>query len=589
MERTKWKDGAFCTESGSRYLPLGMFGCYFRTEYVGEELTADSQHGNSLIEFQHATRGVWQKFFRFLAEEDGCTMIRMFPRGDSGGSAWEGLDIGGRVNRPLLDKIKAYLREAEAYGIRLQLCLFTEPECSFYCQPYTRTYWGARLWTKEETAAASPSQKRFLEHPDDILSYEEFFSDPDARECCRLFLDELIPELSDFPALFAVELFNESGWASPHADPMNTFRWEITPVYLDWHRDMTEHIRRLAPDLPVCVSNPGVGLLGHDPVHWAREIGPDFFSLHIYPDICGSRPGMDYAAIADMTVQAVSAAVPVMTGEWEAIPLRRSNALPKEKKEELLTLLSRDMAWMTLLSGAPGCVSWLARGYGQYHAVREVFAALGNRPLVPDPPLFVDWSEEQAWMESLWKSGEPECRYPSWKWCPDASATDGRHRFCVKGESPAYGKLLDAEQWSLETGVPFRFVLGENADGVRTVKLSELTKEDFLGFAPALLPIGGYRQKVLRADGGRTVLIYLQNCRPYSHLTDDGRGGRAEQFSLRDRLPVPVCIAGLDPSSRVRLYDLDTRKFSELDPAAETGLGVTDHDFVLICEKDGDL
>ena len=49
MERTKWKDGAFYTESGSRYLPLGMFGCYFRTEYVGEELTADSQHGNSLI------------------------------------------------------------------------------------------------------------------------------------------------------------------------------------------------------------------------------------------------------------------------------------------------------------------------------------------------------------------------------------------------------------------------------------------------------------------------------------------------------------------------------------------------------------
>ena len=116
-----------------------------------------------------------------------------------------------------------------------------------------------------------------------------------------------------------------------------------------------------------------------------------------------------------------------------------------------------------------------------------------------------------------------------------------------------------------------------------------IVKEDFLGFAPALRPIGGYRQKVLRADGGRTVLIYLQNCRPYSHLTDDGRGGKVEQFSLRDRVPVPVRIAGLDPSSRVRLYDLDTRKFSTLDPAAETGLGVTDHDFVLICEKDGAL
>ena len=130
--RTRWKNGGFRTEDGRRYIPLGMFGCYFSTDYVGEELAADSQHGNRLIEFQHATRGVWQKLFRFFEEEDGATAIRMFPWGDSGGSAWEGLDIGGRVNRPLLEKIKAYLRDAEPHGIRLQLCLFTEPECSFY-------------------------------------------------------------------------------------------------------------------------------------------------------------------------------------------------------------------------------------------------------------------------------------------------------------------------------------------------------------------------------------------------------------------------------------------------------------------------
>ena len=256
-------DGRFFTRAdGSRFLPLGMFGCYFRADYVGEELAADSQHGNRLIEFQHATRGVWRKFFRFLAEEDGCTAVRMFPRGDSGGSAWEGLDIGGRVNRSLFDKIRAYLKDAEPWGFGLELCLFTEPECSFYCQRDTRTYWGRRLWTPEEIAAASPAQRRFLENPDDIVPYEKFFSDPDVRECCHRFLDEIIPMLTDFDALFSVELFNESGWASPHADPMNTFRWEITPDYLDWHRDMTEHIRRLAPELPICVSNPGVGLLG---------------------------------------------------------------------------------------------------------------------------------------------------------------------------------------------------------------------------------------------------------------------------------------------------------------------------------------
>ncbi len=584
MTRTSWDGRYFRREDGGRYLPTGQFACYFSTDYVDEELAADSQHGGKLIEFQHATRGIWRKLFRFFSEEDSADAIRMFPRGDSGGSAWEGLDIGGRVNRPLLEKIRAYLREAEPYGIRLQLCLFTEPECSFYCQPYTRTYWGTRLWTREEIDAASPAQKRFLLHPEELVPYEDFFSDPDVRECCHRFLDELIPELTDFDGLYAVELFNESGWASPHADPMNTFRWEITPAYLDWHRDMTDHIRALSPDLPVCVSNPGVGLLGHDPIHWAREIGPDFFSLHNYPDICGSRPGLDYAAVTDMAVQYVSAAVPVMLGEWEAIPLRRADV---PEKEELLTLLSRDMVWLTLLSGAPGCVSWLARGYGQYRAVKEVFRELDGRPLLPDPPLYVDITEAQARLEDLWRTGEPDCRFPGWKWCPDRSATDGRHRFCVKAESPDFQKLLDAEQWSLTTGVPFRFVLGGEKHGNgRTVPLSALTPGDFLAVPPVLAPVAGYRQKALLADGGRVCLLYLQNCGPaFSWTVDDGMGGRGEQFSLRRRKAVPVTMRLTGVWDRVRLYDLDEGRFVSDNSGALPDPGVTDHDFVLLCEK----
>lgn len=583
--RTRWNGRYFIDENGRRYLPFGQFGCYFRADFVGEELAADSQHGNQLIEFQHATRGIWRRLFRFFSEEDGATMIRMFPRGDSGGSAWEGLDIGGRVNRPLLEKIKAYLEDGKEKGIGLQLCLFTEPECSFYCQPYTRTYWGTRLWTKEEIAAASPSQKRFLEHPDDIVPYERFFSDPDVRACCHSFLDEIIPELADFGALFAVEVFNESGWASPHADPMNTFRWELTPDYLDWHRDMVDHIRRLAPDLPVCVSNPGVGLLGHDPVHWARAIRPDFFSLHNYPDICGSRPGMDYAAITDMTVGYISTAVPVMTGEWEAIPIRHADL---EDHEELLTLLSRDMVWMTLLSGAPGCVSWLARGYGQYCAAREIFALLEEYPLVPDPPLAIDVSAAQKRFEELWRAGEETCRYPKWRWCPDCTATDGLHRFCVKSESPEYAKLLDAEEWSLETGVPFRFSL----DGTG-IPLDGLTKADFLAVKPVLDPAKGYQQKCMTADGGRVRIVYLRNMgTPYSHMVDDrtGRGRQAEQFSLRRRNAVPLAIRPTDPDCRMRVYDLDEERFLTPDPpkTQTTDLGETNHDFVVLLEKHPD-
>lgn len=572
----QWKNGYFYNTDGSRYIPMGMFGCYFRTEYVGEELIAASQHGSALMEFQHAPRSIWQRLFRFLSETDGITAIRMFPRGDCGGSAWEGLDIGGRVHQDLFDKIKAYLADARPYGIKLQLCLFTEPECSFYCQRDTRTYWGRRLWSKEEIENAAPSQRRFLENPDDIVSYDNFFSDPDVRDCCHRYLDELIPQLLEFEDLFCVELFNESGWASPHADPANTFRWEDTPAYLDWHRDMTDHIRRLAPNLPICISNPGISILGHDTIHWCREIKPDFFSFHNYPDICGARPGIDYAAICDMALQYTAAICPTMMGEWQGSHLKPPF---DPESERLLTLLSRDVAWLTMLSGAAGSLSWCARGFGQYHAVKDVFAELNSYTLSPSPALVINISDAQQWFESLWMTGEEECVYPAHKWCPDRRATDGKHRFCHKGESEQYAKLLQAEKWSLENGVSIRFSLTEGKP------LSELTQEDFRASRHVLDPIAGYQQKVFSADEDRVRLVYLRNYIPHPHMTRSIEGLPEESFSLRHQQAVPVVLSGMDPSYRVRLYDLESRSWTEIDPALSIGLGVTDHDYILVMEK----
>ena len=569
----QWKNGYFYNDDGSRYVPLGMFGCYFRGEYVNEEVRG-SQHGSGLIEFQNAPRSVWKKFFRFLAEEDGCTAIRMFPRGNSGGAAWEGLDIGGKVNKALLDTIRAYMEDAREFGIRLQLCLFTEPECSFYCQRNTRTYWGRRLWKKDEIANAAPSQRRFLDNPDDIVSYSDFFSDPDVRDCCHRFLDEILPMLKDFPDLYALEVFNESGWASPHADPANTFRWEDTPAYLDWHRDMVDHIRRVWPEMPVCISNAGVSILGHDTVHWCREIRPDFFSFHNYPDICGARPGMDYAAVTDMVLQYTAASVPTIMGEWQAIPVRYSRD-PRHVKA--LPLLSRDVAWMTLLSGAGGCISWQARGYGQYHAVRDIMPLLNGYAMEKDTVFEIDITEAQGWLESLWKKGADECVYPPHRWCPDAAATDKGHRFCIKSESDYYQRLLDVQQWSMETGIPFRFSL----TGGRP--LMEVTKADFAAFTPYLAPIAGYQQKAFSADNGALRLVYLRNTENCPVMHKDFPD--VESFSLRLSAPVPAVLSGIDPAYRARLYDLNTRQMTEIDPAAETGLGVTDHDYILILEK----
>jgi len=571
------KNGYFYHPDGTRYIPLGQFGGYFCADYIDEEVKTDSHNSNSMLEFQKMPRGIWRRFFRYLSEEVGATAIRLFPRGDSNGAAWEGLDIGGRVNLDLLEKMKWYLRDARDYGIKLQLCLFTEPECSFYCQKYTRLYWGRRMWTDDEVKNASPEQRRFLENTDDIISYEDFFTDPDVRKCCHRFLDEILPLLRDFEDLFAIEIFNEMGWASPHAVPMNTFRWEATPGYIDWMRDMAEHIKRDAPDLPLMISDPGVGLLGHDTVHWGRESGVDFFSLHNYPDICGYRPGADYAAITDMTLQYTKSVIPAMMGEWEVFRFRH---LKKEDANyHTAELLSRDTAWLTMLSGAPGCVSWCASGFGQYHAIREVFSLLDEYPLIPSPTLVIDIAEAQQWFEALWHDGREECEYPDHLWCPDKAATDGKHRFCVKAKSGCCGKLLDAERWSLEFGVPFRFALGEG------IPLMDITRDTFAEVKPYLAPVVGYQQKAFSADNDSVRIVFLRNFNIEPSIKKKLDGSEFCEYELRVQKKVPVVLKGMDPDYRVRLYDLETREIAEIDPRTETGLGVTDHDFVLIMEK----
>jgi hypothetical protein len=68
-------------------------------------------------------------------------------------------------------------------------------------------------------------------------------------------------------------------------------------------------------------------------------------------------------------------------------------------------------------------------------------------------------------------------------------------------------------------------------------------------------------------------------------MTTDDNGDPAESFSMRGKQAVPVVIDGIDPAFRVRMWDLDTRCMTEIDPTKPLGLGVTDHDFVLLMER----
>ena len=582
--KISFRDGYFYRENGDRYFPLGYFGCYFADYEADEQQGATSQHGDNLLEFQRMPVSVWRKFFGNLREQ-GYTALRLFPRGDSSGSAWEGLDIGGRLNRTLLETMFRYFDVAAEYDIKIQLCLFSQMECSFYCQPDTRRYWGSRLYTPEEIENAPAFQQRFLKHPDDLVAYNDYFSDPDVRACNKQFLDEIIPLVAANPNVFMVEISNEIGWAGPHATPHNTFRWEITSSYLDWMREMVAHIHALAPGLPVCISNPGVGVLGHDPVQWARETGADLFSMHLYPDICGHVPGSDYAQIADVTLRYAQTASPVMYGEWQLLGGIRDEDCDRATLERCKQLLTRDMVWLTMLSGAPGCIAWRAPGYGEYAPACDVFSGLNGRNLTrAEHPLKINIGAMTDKMIALVDGGFPDCQFSEDRWCPDRSATDGKHRYCAKAESPEYKALLQAEAWSLETGADF--VLTQVPQ--ESVPLLKLTGKDFARQPVPLKTPAGYQVKTLRTEDGRTILIYLRNCRPIPIRKGTG-SDRFDLFAIRTQQAVPLTLDfRLDGKYELKILDLDTREWMEpqaVDRNAAIGMGISSHDYVLVLTR----
>ncbi|MDR0336226.1 MAG: hypothetical protein LBI18_03955 [Planctomycetaceae bacterium] len=588
-------NGYFQYEDGRRYFPLGFFGGYFKDSWANEQQGAKSQHGTDLLEFQRMPVSVWRRFFETLKSQ-GYTAIRMFPRGDSHGSAWEGLDIGGRVNHSLLKTMFKYFDIASEYGLKVQLCLFSQMECSFYCQPNTRRYWGIRLYTPEEIAAAPEYQRRFLQNPDDLVSYNDYFSDTDVIACNKQFLDEIIPLIRNNPNIFMVELSNELGWAGPHAKPGTTFRWEITEQYLAWTRTMVEHIHRLAPDLPVCISNPGVGILGHDPIQWYNETGINLFSMHIYPEICGTAPSSDFAQIADISLRYVQSAGVSMYGEWqlsgmteEMLPvLKNGKNVTRARYEQLLM---RDMVWFTMLSGAPGCIAWRAPSYGEYVMARDVFESLNERDLSLDKnELKINIGSIIDKMIATSNKGNENCQFTESRWCPDHSATDKQHHFCTKMMSDEYRALLNIETWSLETGVGF--VLTQEAEGIPVANIS---REDF-SKKPAPLKIPeGYQVKTMRTANEQTFLIYLRNYQKVSVMKTDykneteNKTSAFELFALRTQNPVPLALHfTLDTPYELKILDLDTRQWMNSQTVSENSiveLGITSHDYVLVLTR----
>ncbi len=566
----------FKNKDGSLYLPLGIFGCYFSAAFIGEEPGMPTRHGEGLLQFQRLTKSQWRKFFSWL-QKQGYTALRMFPRGDSIGSAWEGLDRGGSVNRTLFDTLTSYMKTAREYGIRFQVCLFTQPECSVYCNRLTKTAFGHPAPTAAQLASplsdgmpppsGSPDRE---DAANELVPYERYFSDETVRRLNKSYLDEIIPLLAQNEDVFAVELYNETGWSSPNSLIPNAFRWEYKDDIIGWCSDMTAHIRKLAPGLPVCVSNPGVGLLGHDPAEWQKKIRPDFFSVHNYPDCCGHFPGLDYAMMSDATLKYTMSAGRAMYGEWQC--LNRGEITRQDEQ-----LLARDMIWMSLLSGAPGTISWLGQSWGEYLSAGRIFRSLEGTDLDRCPPAIgIDVADLYKNLLACEEDPDPACSMPEGYWCPDTGAPDRLHRFCKKFGGGAYEHLMRTEKTALESGADFDFTFEPEK-----YALKDLSAPD--PFLPVVVP-EGYHVKYMAAEGG-AFLAYLRNYANKPVIRYHKDGTPFEMFALRDRRPVRLRIMrnAVTDDMKLDIFDLDRAAYTaEGSKEKSYDAGVTSHDFILV-------
>ncbi|MDD6175543.1 MAG: hypothetical protein PUC59_07275 [Firmicutes bacterium] len=557
------KNGDFVDPDGEHvFFPIGAFANYFPAEIISSGPTRSRPDGNDLLEFQNLTAEDWKRFFEQLKRK-GYTAIHLYPRGINVDDAWEGLDRGGQVNEELLAQMLEYINLAGSCGIRTQLDLFTQPETSVYCSSKAQLMFGARFCSREEAEAAPPYVRRFCSGAGGTVSYENYFLDPDVRRCNIRFLELLLPRIAENPNIFALELIHEMGWRGPYAARPNTFAWESEQAILEWGAEMIRTVRRLAPQIPVCVSTPGTGIFGYEILCWTKRLQPDFYSLHLYPQFCGHLNGRgDFASVAEFSLKYAQAGGCAMIGEWEC------SGHMGQLSEWDLQLCARDILWFSLLSGAPGVIARLAQSRGEYRSVHAVLQRLKGRTLGrKKPALGIDIRPLRARMQFLTQHGAEECAFGGMKWCPDTEAKDGKHRFCCQYTDPLFLQLLRQTVELQEEGLDYDLTLSPQ-------EYKTNRPEQVRGGIRLEVP-KGYRMRQKTCADGKTVIAYLQN---YERKPVWERPGK-ELYAVRDRAPKPFAVRAAD-GWRPFVYDLDLRCW--VDDFTVFHGTVTSHDFVVL-------
>ena len=528
-------NGYFATSDGKPFVPLGGF----YANWVQSE--TPNGEWDQCTPFHATTDAEKRRWLSKLAEQ-GVTALRFMlrtHRREPGRDGTEALDAGGRVNRRLFSEILRYMDLAREFDIVFLAVVHDDYYKPIYCDPNNYSKFTGPAFAGIDLDTLPPHQRRFVRDGDVLPEVAQKYTDSDAIACQDMYAKELTGFLKNCPAIFAYELENEM---------VNCPR--------QWANHAIAVLREGDPERPVCVSHGGGGMMTADPLWWHDKTDIDFYTYHLYPhsNRC-TMPEMDYGLATDVLTRYGRMCGASFYGESSGDQFR------DDTNRERRRWVMRDLIWISLTNGNPGCFFWNARlsEVAEFAAARDAMSQLD----------LLTFERAKPAIAVLVSHPLDDDKY--YRETPEGRADyDMMGRYCRHYQ---------------ELGVDFDFAI----DAAGYAQVADLTA--FSPPAPVKRPLratAGLATTYLARDDWSEGLVYVRNMAGIEPVElKHGRGMSLQHLRTREVLDWQLTLDLPEGDYALRIYDLDTRATSvKVIPHDGTlDLGKTDHDMAIILKR----
>jgi hypothetical protein len=323
----------------------------------------------------------------------------------------------------------------------------------------------------------------------------------------------------------------------------------------DWANHAVAVLREGDPDRPVCVSHGGGGVMTADPLWWHSKTDIDFYTYHLYPHSNGcTSPEMDYGLATDVLTRYGRMSGVSFFGESSGDQFRDDTNRQRRR------WVMRDLIWISLTNGNPGCFFWNARlsEVAEFAAARDAMSRLNLLTFKrATPPIAIVVSHPL----------DDDKYYRTEK---------GRADYKTMGRYCRHYQQL---------GVDFDFAFA--ADGYAQV--ADLTA--FTPPEPSKRPLRtppGLATTYLARDDWSEALIYVRNLAGVEPIElKHGRGMSLQHLRTRQALDWQLKLDLPKGTYALRIYDLDARETTDaqIPNDGTITLGKTDHDMALVLKR----